>query len=83
MARRHGVVAEFDEGVGLGTVTTEDGSAYPFHCTQIASGSRTIPVGARVEFTVVAGHMGRWEAADIEPVTAVATAPPAEARGRP
>jgi CspA family cold shock protein len=62
-----GTVSEFDDPRGLGTVTADDGTAYPFHCTAIADGSRTIDVGAAVEFDVVAGRMGRWEAADLRP----------------
>lgn len=61
-----GVVAEFDEAVGLGVVTSGDAS-YPFHCTAIADGSRTIPVGAAVEFCVAPGRLGVWEAAAITP----------------
>ena len=62
-----GVVAEFDEHVGLGVVRTEEGE-YPFHCTQIADGTRTIEVGAPVRFDVIAGHLGKWEAARVERV---------------
>ena len=62
-----GVVTTFDEPVGIGTVTTDDGVEHPFHCTAIADGSRTIEVGARVSFEVVAGRQGRWEAADLRP----------------
>ena len=60
-----GTVSEFDEAKGHGTVRAEDGRDLFFHCTRIAGGSRTIPVGAAVEFELVAGHNGRWEAADI------------------
>ena len=60
-----GTVAEFDEPKGYGTVRATDGRDLFFHCTQIADGTRTIPVGAAVEFEVVAGHKGNWEAADI------------------
>lgn len=61
-----GVVAEFDEAVGLGVIeSSADGGRYPFHCTQIADGSRSVPVGAPVTFSVVAGRRGVWEAADI------------------
>ena len=56
------MVEAFDEVVGLGTVRGRDGRAYPFHCTQIADGSRAIPAGARAHFDVVAGLLGRWEA---------------------
>ncbi|HEX2042705.1 MAG TPA: cold shock domain-containing protein [Acidimicrobiales bacterium] len=60
-----GTVAAFDEHKGVGTVQADDGRELPFHCTSIADGSRTIEVGARVSFAVVAGHRGRWEAADL------------------
>jgi CspA family cold shock protein len=60
-------VTAFDDGVGLGTVTASDGTAYPFHCTQIADGSRTIAVGTAVEFEVVPWHLGRYEAVRIAP----------------
>ncbi len=61
-----GRVVSFDEHVGLGEVeASEDGRRYPFHCTQIADGTRVIDVDAAVTFEVVAGHMGRWEAAAI------------------
>jgi hypothetical protein len=44
-----------------------DGVAYPFHCTQIADGTRTIDVGADVTFEVRPGLMGRWEAIALTP----------------
>jgi cold shock CspA family protein len=66
MAR--GTVADFDAHRGWGTVRSDDpdGSVLFFHCTAIADGSRTIEVGVRVTFAVVAGHRGRWEATDLE-----------------
>jgi cold shock CspA family protein len=66
-APRTGVVEEFDAAVGLGTVTGDDGRHYPFHCTQIADGSRVVDPGARVVFDVAPGNLGRWEAAAIRP----------------
>jgi cold shock CspA family protein len=60
-----GSIERFDEAVGLGTVRGEDGMAYPFHCSQIADGSRTIDEGVTVWFEVVAGHQGQWEASAI------------------
>jgi CspA family cold shock protein len=60
-----GTVSEFDEAKGYGTVRTDDGRELFFHCTQIADGSRTISVGAAVEFEIVPGHNGRWEAAAV------------------
>ena len=62
-----GVVASFDDPRGLGTVRADDGTEYPFHCTAIADGTRTIDEGVAIEFEVVAGRMGRWEAARIRP----------------
>lgn len=62
-----GVVTEFDEAVGLGEVRADDGLAYPFHCVEIADGSRNIDVGTPVAFLVVA-KLGRQEAAAIRPV---------------
>ena len=60
-----GSVTQFDEARGLGEITGADGAVYPFHCTVITDGSRTIRIGAEVEFEVVPGHRGRWEAAAV------------------
>lgn len=60
-----GTVAEFDEPKGYGTVRSDDGQSFFFHCTQIADGTRVIEVGAVVQFDVVAGRLGRWEAASV------------------
>jgi cold shock CspA family protein len=60
-----GRVASFDADRGLGTVTADDGTAYGFHATAIADGSRRIEVGAPVAFTVSPGHRGRYEARSI------------------
>ena len=60
-----GTVASFDAARGIGEIAARDGKTYPFHCTVIADGSRTIAAGAEVEFDVVAGHLGRWEAAAV------------------
>ena len=62
---RTGVVAEFHEPRGLGTVQGDDGRRYPFHCTAIADGTRRIDVGARVSFLLWPGHLGRLEAREI------------------
>ena len=59
-----GTVAAFDEAKGYGTLRGEDGHELFFHCTQIADGSRTIDVGADIEYEVVPGRRGRWEAAE-------------------
>jgi len=65
-----GVVAAFDEARGLGTVSDSSGSEWPFHCTRIADGSRTIRVGTAVVFCVVTGHLGRMEACRVTEVGA-------------
>ena len=62
-----GTVSAFDERRGLGEITADDATVYPFHCTVIADGTRTIEVGALVKFEVVPGRLGRWEAAEIKP----------------
>lgn len=63
---RRGTVAAFDEASGLGTIAADD-VEIPFHCISIADGSRTIDVGASVEFELLA-KLGRYEAAEIRPV---------------
>ena len=65
---RAGTVVEFDEFRGLGTVEADDGTRYPFHCTQLADGTRRVDVGAPVRFGVRPGGLGRWEAGGIEKV---------------
>lgn len=64
---RPGCVVAFDEAVGLGTVESDDGRRYRFHCTQISDGTRTIAVGTPVTFEVVAARRGTWEAAAVRP----------------
>lgn len=59
-----GTVTAFDESLGLGTITSEDGSEHLFHCIEIADGSRSIAVGAAVLFDLLA-KFGRYEAAHI------------------
>jgi cold shock CspA family protein len=61
-----GRVRSFDERRGMGEITSEDGNVFAFHSTAIANGSRRIAEGAQVEFDVVAGLPGLWEAAAIE-----------------
>jgi cold shock CspA family protein len=66
IVHRRGRVRSFDERRGMGEITSEDGNVLAFHSTAIANGSRRIAEGAQVEFDVVAGLPGRWEAAAIE-----------------
>jgi cold shock CspA family protein len=63
-----GVVEEFDEQRGLGTILADDGDVLPFHCTAIADGSRAVESGRRVQFRVAPGLSGRWEAIRVEKV---------------
>jgi cold shock CspA family protein len=63
-----GVVEEFDEQRGLGTILADDGDVLPFHCTAIADGSRSVEPGRRVQFRVAPGLSGRWEATRVEKV---------------
>jgi cold shock CspA family protein len=62
-----GVVQEFDDPRGLGVIRTATGEDLPFHCTAITDGTRTIPVGERVRFTITPGPQGRWQATQIHP----------------
>ncbi|MBV9666049.1 MAG: cold shock domain-containing protein [Actinobacteria bacterium] len=62
-----GRVVEFDDARGFGAVEGDDGKRLFFHCTAIADGSRTIAVGAEVDYDVIAGHQGRWEAKRLSP----------------
>jgi len=50
----------------VGEIEGDDLTTFPFHCTAIANGTRRIAPGTAVEFDVVAGLPGRWEAAAIE-----------------
>jgi cold shock CspA family protein len=59
-----GTVTAFDSQVGLGEITADDGRLVPFHCIAIADGSRDVPVGAKVEFDLLA-KLGRYEATHI------------------
>ena len=60
-----GAVVAFDEARGLGTIEA-DGVEYPFHCTALLDGTRTVAVGAPVAFEVRPAGMGRWEATRID-----------------
>jgi cold shock CspA family protein len=66
IARQRGSVRSFDERRGRGEIAAEDGASFGFHSTAIADGSRRITPGTPVEFDVVAGPLGGWEAAAIE-----------------
>ena len=79
-----GVVAGFDDPKGYGVVRDNaDGQEYFFHCTAVADGTRTIDVGATVEFEVVPGRRGRWEAADLRPATSTGSLKAGPAKNPP
>lgn len=62
---RTGVVAAFDDHLGSGTVgDVATGERWAFHCTRIADGARTVPVGAAVRFRIDVGPTG-LEAVDV------------------
>jgi cold shock CspA family protein len=63
----YGTVTLFDERRGLGEITDDSGQVWPFHCAEIADGSRKIDVGQRVSF-VTKFHVTRVEAFGISPV---------------
>ncbi len=63
---RRGTVVDFDEAVGLGTIVSGEGAEHPFHCIEIADGTRSIDVDVEVSFDLLA-KFGRWEAANIRP----------------
>ena len=62
-----GVVEEWDDPRGVGEVRLDDGRRLALQCTEIADGSRTIEVGARVVVEVAPGHHGRWHARAVRP----------------
>lgn len=61
---RPGVVVEFDDHVGLGTVRLDDGRLLPFHCIEIVDGTRAIEAGVAVTCRP-ALRLGRTEAAEV------------------
>lgn len=64
---RLGVVTSFDDARGLGTVRDDAGGGdLPFHCTEIADGTRTIAAGERVAYVVAAARLGRSEARSLQ-----------------
>lgn len=65
-AEKQGRVAHFDESRGLGVIRADDGTEIPFHCTEIADGTRTITTGADVRFRIE-WRVLRNEAVDIRP----------------
>lgn len=68
---RRGTVERFDDHVGAGTVVDAgDGRRWWFHCTRLVDPSRSIGVGANVQFRVATGSTG------LEAVEVAETGPP-------
>lgn len=59
-----GKVVAFDAAVGLGEVQRVDGVRFPFHCIEIADGTRTIALDTPVTFGLLC-KLGRYEAAGV------------------
>ncbi len=66
-AHYSGRVAAYDDHRGRGEIEARGGMRFPFHCTAIADGSRTIAEGAPVRFRLVIGPLGALEAAAVSP----------------
>jgi cold shock CspA family protein len=62
-----GRVRAYDEEVGLGEITADDGTSYAFHATAIDGGGRTIKAGTPVHFVLVFAPRGRIEASEVTP----------------
>lgn len=60
-----GVVEVFDDQRGDGTIKSDDGERFYFHCVSIADGSRTIDEGMRVRGERRVGHQGHDEIVSI------------------
>ena len=63
-----GRVATFDDHVGRGEIEARGGLRFPFHCTAIADGSRSIAPDTAVKFRLVPGPLGALEATAIKTV---------------
>jgi len=60
-----GEVAAFDAAVGTGVIRGGDGELLGFHCTAIASGSRSIRANTAVSYLRRPAHLGAIEAVGI------------------
>ncbi|HEY5093057.1 MAG TPA: hypothetical protein VII60_07305 [Acidimicrobiales bacterium] len=63
-----GTVESFDAARGVGVLRSVDDVALSFHCVDIADGTRTIAVGAKVRAQRSVGRRGHDEATRIESV---------------
>jgi cold shock CspA family protein len=65
--RYSGRVASYDDHRGRGEIEARGCLHFPFHCTAIADGTRTIAEGTPVQFRLVIGPLGALEAAAVSP----------------
>jgi cold shock CspA family protein len=63
-----GRVATFDDFVGRGEIEARGGMRFPFHCTAIVDGTRTIAPDTIVKFRLVPGPLGSLEATAVKTV---------------
>lgn len=61
-----GTVESFDADRGLGVLRSVDDVALGFHCVDIADGTRTVAVGARVRAQRSVGRRGHDEVLKVE-----------------
>jgi cold shock CspA family protein len=66
-AQYTGRISTFDDHRGRGEVEARGGLRFPFHCTAIADGTRTIATDTPVRFRLVIGPLGALEATAIAP----------------
>ena len=57
-----GRIASFDDHAGRGEIEAGGGMRFPFHCTAIVDGTRTIAPDTAVRFRLAPGPMGALEA---------------------
>ena len=62
-----GRIVAFDDHVGRGEIEARGGMRFPFHCTSLADGTRTIALDTAVKFRLVPGPLGALEATKITP----------------
>ncbi|HLM16224.1 MAG TPA: hypothetical protein VK549_00290 [Acidimicrobiia bacterium] len=65
-ANYSGRVATFDDDVGRGEIEAHGGLRFPFHCTAIVDGTRTIAPDTAVKFRLAPGPLGALEATAIK-----------------
>ena len=68
MSTVRATVERFDDHRGDGMALGEDGQSYYFHCVEIADGTRTVAVGAKVIGVRRPGRLGFDELAELQSV---------------